>query len=154
MGRISGPLLDRFDLRIDVPAVSMRDLTTAPTGQPSRTVAARVAAARQAQDDRYRDHPEVRVNADAEGSLLLKVARPDPKGQAILNAATDRLGLSARGYHRTMRTARTIADLDGSDAVTADHVAEAVSYRLAQPGDASPRVTPMPSRKSEIRLSA
>ena len=130
MGRISGPLLDRFDLRVEVPPVGLADLDLPASGEASRDVAARVARARHAQAVRYAGHGDLRVNADAEGALLEQVAAPDAEGRALLTRAADRLGLSARGYHRLLRVARTIADLDGVDAVGAPHMAEAISFRL------------------------
>lgn len=130
MGRISGPLLDRFDLRVEVPPVRLADLDLPASGEASRDVAARVARARHAQAQRFAGHGAVRVNADAEGALLEDVASPDAEGRALLTRAADRLGLSARGYHRLLRVARTIADLDGSATVRAPHMAEAISFRL------------------------
>jgi len=130
MGRISGPLMDRFDLRVDVPPVAFTDLDLPASGDSSATIAARVAAARDIQEDRFRDAPDMRLNSDAEGEILTKVATPDEAGRALLSKVAERFGLSARGYHRVMRVARTIADLGGSDAVRREHVAEAVSYRL------------------------
>ncbi|MBK5927680.1 YifB family Mg chelatase-like AAA ATPase [Rhodobaculum claviforme] len=130
LGRISGPLMDRFDLRVEVPPVAFRDLDLPAAAEGSAAVAARVAAARARQTARFADHPLVRVNADAEGALLEAVAAPDAEGRALLTRAADRLGLTARGYHRVLRVARTIADLDGADTVRAPHVAEAASYRL------------------------
>jgi magnesium chelatase family protein len=131
LGRISGPLLDRFDLRVEVPPVAYSDLDLPQTGEASAPIAARVAQARATQADRYRDAPNARLNADAEGELLERVATPDDAGRALLGKVAEHFGLSARGYHRVMRVARTIADLDGSDAVRQPHVAEAVSYRLS-----------------------
>lgn len=130
LGRISGPLLDRFDLRFDVPAVDWRDLAKVSTGENSATVAARVAAARDVQTQRYASTPYIRTNSDATGPVLTAVAQPDSEGQALLSRAADRLGLTARGYHRVLRTARTIADLAGAEAVRAPHLAEALSFRL------------------------
>ncbi len=131
LGRISGPLMDRFDLRIEVPPVAYTDLDLPPSGDTSATVAARVARARDLQAARYAGHPDTRVNSDAEGTLLESVATPDAEGRALLSKVAERFGLSARGYHRVLRVARTIADLDGSTDVRQPHVAEAVSYRLA-----------------------
>jgi magnesium chelatase family protein len=132
LGRLSGPLLDRFDLRLDVPAVSWADLDLPATGESSATVAARVEAARAVQAARYAGHPSARTNADAEGALLEAVATPDAEGRALLLRAAERFGLSARGYHRVLRVARTIADLAGSKDVRQPHVAEAISYRLGK----------------------
>ncbi|KZY48385.1 AAA family ATPase, partial [Roseovarius sp. HI0049] len=115
MGRISGPLMDRFDLRIEVPPVAYSDLDLPASGEPSATVAARVAAARDLQTARFRDHPGMRLNADAEGEMLTEIATPDTEGRELLTKVADRFGLSARGYHRVLRVARTIADLDGAD---------------------------------------
>lgn len=131
LGRISGPLMDRFDLRIEVPPVAYTDLDLPASGDTSATVAMRVALARDRQARRFADHPGTRVNADAEGSLLEEIAAPDAEGRALLVKVAERFGLSARGYHRVLRVARTIADLEGAATVRQPHVAEAVSYRLA-----------------------
>ncbi|MGB8812944.1 MAG: YifB family Mg chelatase-like AAA ATPase [Paracoccaceae bacterium] len=131
LGRISGPLMDRFDLRIEVPPVAYTDLDLPASGDTSATVALRVAAARNRQTARFANHPNTRVNADAEGVLLEQIAAPDPEGRALLVRVAERFGLSARGYHRVLRVARTIADLEGSNDVRQPHIAEAVSYRLA-----------------------
>ena len=130
LGRISGPLMDRFDLRIVVPPVAFTDLDLPASGDSSATVAARVAAARARQAERFCDHPGLRTNADAEGQLLEEIATPDKESRALLLRASDRFGLSARGYHRILRVARTIADLAGDDTLRRPHVAEALSYRL------------------------
>ncbi|MDJ0629305.1 MAG: YifB family Mg chelatase-like AAA ATPase [Rhodobacter sp.] len=136
LGRISGPLMDRFDLRIEVPPVAFADLDLPDGGESSAQVAARVDAARQVQTGRYADQPQVRVNADAEGKTLAAVATPDGEGRELLTRAAERFGLSARGYHRVLRVARTIADLERSDTVRKHHVAEAVSYRLVEAREA------------------
>ena len=131
LGRISGPLMDRFDLRVEVPPVSYTDLDLPASGETSAIVAARVLAARIVQTHRFRDHPDARVNADLEGALLEQVATPDAEGKALIARVAERFGLSARGYHRVLRVARTIADLAGEAEVRQPHVAEAVSFRLA-----------------------
>lgn len=136
LGRISGPLMDRFDLRVEVPPVAFTDLDLPASGDSSAAVAARVQAARARQIARFSDHPRVRVNADMEGHLLDEVAAPDAEGRALLNRVAERFGLSARGYHRVMRVARTIADLDGASGVRLPHIAEAVSFRLVAGGKA------------------
>ncbi len=130
LGRISGPLMDRFDLRIEVPPVSMEDLDMPAAGDGSGDVAARVAAARALQADRFAGRPGTRVNADAEGAALEEIATPDAEGRALLTRAADRFGLSARGYHRVLRVARTVADLDGAGSIRAPHIAEAIGYRI------------------------
>ena len=131
--RISGPLLDRIDLHIEVPAVSPADLGLPPSAETSAEVARRVAAARERQTKRYAALPQdrrIRTNAEADGTLLDEVAAPEPAGRALLQRAAERLRLSARGYHRVLRVARTLADLDGARGVARQHVAEALSYRL------------------------
>ena len=130
LGRISGPLLDRFDLRVEVPPVSYRDLDLPPSGEDSAAIAARIRTARDVQTARFADMDGVGTNAHAEGRVLEDIATPDAEGQAMLGRAADRFKLSARGYHRVLRVARTIADLDHSADVRAPHVAEALSYRL------------------------
>lgn len=131
LGRISGPLMDRFDIRLDVPPVSYLDLDLPNTGDSSETVAARVKAARDMQETRYADLPHTYQNADIEGAALEEWASPDPEGAQILRQAAERFNLSARGYHRVLRVARTIADLDASPNVRRPHVAEALSFRLS-----------------------
>lgn len=130
LGRISGPLMDRFDLRVEVPPVAFTDLDLPADGERSEQIAARVAQARALQSTRYADCTGMSANADAEGRILEDVATPDPEGRALLTQVAERFGLSARGYHRVLRVARTIADLEGSKDVRKPHVAEAVSYRL------------------------
>ncbi len=131
--RISGPLLDRIDLAVDVEAVSAADLIAPATGENSATVAARVAAARERQRERYGpDGP--RTNAEADGAVLEAAAQPDEPGGALLGQAAANLRLSARGYTRVLRVARTIADLAGQARVARVHIAEALSYRSRTPG--------------------
>ncbi len=130
-GRLSGPLLDRIDLHIEVPAVTAADLILPPPTEGSREIAARVAAARERQAARYAaiGLPHIRTNADASGAVLEDVARPDAGGLTLLRDAADAMRLSARGYHRVLRVARTLADLDGAEKVGRVHLAEALSYR-------------------------
>ena len=130
LGRISGPLMDRFDLRVDVPPVAYTDLDLPPSGDTSAAVAERVAAARTRQTLRFQGHAKARVNADLEGGLLEETAAPDAEGRALLARVAERFGLYARGYHRVLRVARTIADLEASEEVRFAHIAEAVSFRL------------------------
>jgi magnesium chelatase family protein len=129
--RLSGPLLDRIDLHVEVSPVSARDLALPPPAEGSRDVALRVGAARAIQSDRYRD-TAVRTNAEADGVLLARVAAPDDAGQTLLVKAVETLKLSARGYHRVLRVARTLADLEGRAQVSRSHIAEALSYRRLQ----------------------
>ena len=134
MGRISGPLLDRFDLTLEVPPVRLADLDLPADGEPSAVIAARVAEARARQTERYEGQDGVAVNADISGTLLDEVATPDAPGKELLAQAATRLGVSARGYHRILRVARTIADLEGAAQVGRAHIAEALSFRMAWAG--------------------
>src|SRR5579863_7061031 len=130
--RLSGPLLDRIDLQIEVPSVSPADLALPPPAEDSGAIAARVAAARARQSARYSRLPAaagIRTNAQADGALLDEIATPDAAGRALLVRAAERLRLSARGYHRVLRVARTLADLEGAAAIGRAHIAEALSYR-------------------------
>ncbi|HEX3951938.1 MAG TPA: YifB family Mg chelatase-like AAA ATPase [Stellaceae bacterium] len=142
--RISGPLLDRIDLHIDVPAVSPADLSLPPAAETSTDIARRVAAARARQVKRYAGlsaDRRIRTNAEADGALLDEIAAPDAAGRVLLQRAAERLRLSARGYHRVLRVARTLADLDGASDIARRHIAEALSYRMpigTAPSDARP----------------
>jgi len=129
--RISGPLLDRIDLHIEVPAVTAADLILPPPSEGSREIAARVARARDIQTARYAalGQAHVRTNAQASGALLEEIGRCDAAGLTLLRDAADAMQLSARGYHRVLRVARTLADLDGAEKVGRVHLAEALSYR-------------------------
>jgi magnesium chelatase family protein len=110
--------------------VAWQDLDRPAAGEASAAVAERVGAARARQARRYDGHARARLNADAEGALLEDVATPDTEGRALMARVAERFGLTARGYHRILRVARTIADLDGSEDVRLPHLAEAVGYRL------------------------
>jgi magnesium chelatase family protein len=130
--KISGPLFDRIDMHVDVPAVSPADLALPPPREGSKEVAARVAAARERQARRF-GAKGIASNAEADGQLLDEIATPDPEGRKLLADAAERFKLSARGYHRVLRVARTLADLAGSETVRRLHVAEALSYRRIAP---------------------
>lgn len=131
LGRISGPLLDRFDLRVEVPQVPVEDLAAAPSGEQSASVAARVAAARAIQRTRFEGIAGVSVNADAEGDLLDAIVEPSDEARRLVADIAARFRLSARAYHRVLRVARTIADLEASETVERRHIGEAAGYRLA-----------------------
>jgi magnesium chelatase family protein len=129
--RLSGPLLDRIDLHIEVPGVTAADLILPAPAEGSREVAARVARARDIQTARYfaMGLQDVRTNSQVSGPVLEKVARADSAGMTLLQDAADAMRLSARGYHRVLRVARTLADLEAADSVGRVHLAEALSYR-------------------------
>jgi len=122
--RISGPLLDRIDLHVEVPRVTTAEISSEDRGEPTAVVAKRVAAARELQHQR-----QARANTRLEGASVLEFARADAAAMSLLGAAMQRLALSARAYHRVLRVARTIADLAASVTVHAEHVAEAVTLR-------------------------
>lgn len=129
MNRISGPLLDRFDLQVEVTPVPLEQLAAAPAGESSEAIRERVVKARAVQTERFRDAPGVHCNAQMTARLLERFARPDAAAAARLRQAMRALDLSARAYERILKVARTIADLDGAVQVGAAHVAEAVGYR-------------------------
>ena len=130
--KVSGPLLDRIDLHVEVDPVSAADLALPPPVEGSAQVAARVAAARSLQTARLEGTGR-RSNAEIDGDLLERHATPDEPGRKLLMQAAEAMRLSARGYTRMLRVARTIADLAGSEGVGRIHVAEALSYRRVAP---------------------
>jgi magnesium chelatase family protein len=127
-GRISGPLLDRIDLHVEVPALELAELRAGP-GESTEAVAARVLEARERQARRFAEGFPTPVNAALSNDELGRHAEPDGAGRRLLDTAFERLGLSARAVHRILKVARTLADLAGSDTVRAPHVAEAIQYR-------------------------
>lgn len=132
--RISGPMLDRIDIQIDIPAVTVSDLSLPAPQEGTKEVAARVARAREIQFERYKEEGvNPALNVVISGNLLEKYATPDANGAALLTKAAEAMRLSARAYHRTLKVARTIADLDGDDNVKRVHIAEALAYRRNDP---------------------
>jgi len=128
--RISGPFMDRVDIQIDVPAVTPADIALPPSEEGSADIAVRVARARTIQINRN----DGATNAELSSRLLDDVARPDRDGQNLLIQAAETLGLTARGYHRVLRVARTLADLGESSKIHRLHIAESLSLRRARKG--------------------
>jgi magnesium chelatase family protein len=126
--RISGPLLDRIDIHIEVPALKYRDLADRGDSESSAAIAARVGQSREVQKERFKGS-KVRCNAQMTARMLKKFCEPDAAGNRMLEVVTDRLGLSARSYSRILKVARTIADLEGSEAIREHHISEAIQYR-------------------------
>ena len=128
--KISGPLLDRMDITIEVQDVPTLDMLDSAEGEASEVIAARVAAARNRQIERYKSEGlSIRTNAELSGEQIIKSVALDTKARELMERATNQMQLSMRGYHRVLKVARTIADLENSDAVLHQHVAEAISYR-------------------------
>ena len=150
--RISGPLLDRMDIQIELPAVRASDLTLPPPKEGSADIAARVLAARLRQRARFAalGLTNLRTNAEADGGLLEEIARPDEPG-LLLREAADAMALSARGYHRVLRVARTLADLDAKDRPSRLHIAEALSYRRETRRHSRPGSLITPRRRMPLR---
>ncbi|MDJ0921997.1 MAG: YifB family Mg chelatase-like AAA ATPase [Henriciella sp.] len=137
--RLSGPFMDRIDLFYDTPAVTAMDLTLPPPAEGSAEAAARVERAREIQAERFADAEPTQarpINADGAGERFDRAAAPDDPGQALIADVATKFGLSARAYHRVLKVARTIADLEGVEAVRRVHVAEALSYRRRAPSQA------------------
>ena len=145
-GRVSGPLLDRMDLQVEVPPVTAADLALPAPAEGTREAAARVHAARAAQEDRAAELrlPGAELNARTDGAALERVATPDEGGRALLSRAAEAHGLTARGWTRTLRLARTVADLEGSVGVRRIHVAEALIHR--RPPSPAPEPASAPGR--------
>jgi magnesium chelatase family protein len=129
LGRISGPLLDRIDLHIEVPAVKFREITSEQTGEPSAAIRARVIAARQRQQLRFKDKPKITCNARMGSRELKSYCALDETTMDLLKFAMTDMNLSARAYDRILKVARTIADLAGAEKIASEHVSEAIQYR-------------------------
>ena len=135
MNRISGPLLDRMDLHIEVPVVPFNQLSQMQPGESSATIRSRVIAARKRQEERYKDFKGIYSNAQMTERMIHQFAEPDEQSLDMLRTAMERLHLSARAYNRILKVARTIADLEGTERVQSHHIAEAIGYRNLDRGD-------------------
>ena len=134
LNRISGPLLDRIDIQIEITPVAFEEMSDTRRGESSAAIRERVVRARQIQSERYRSCPGIHCNAQMTSSLLAEYAQPDAASIALLKQAMTRLDLSARAYDRILKVARTIADLDGSPAIQAMHISESIGYRSLDRG--------------------
>jgi magnesium chelatase family protein len=128
ISRISGPLLDRVDIHVDVPALRYKELAAEYVGEGSAQVRARVNEARKLQRDRFKGH-RIFANGAMTSRHIKKYCHLDDEGQDVLKMAINELGISARAYDRILKVSRTIADLDGVEAIQANHVSEAIQYR-------------------------
>ena len=128
LSRVSGPLLDRLDLHVEVPAVNYDELSSSAVSESSADIKARVNAARRIQRERY-DGTSVRCNARLTPSTLKKFCVMDDRASMMLKAAFEKMGFSARAYDRVLKVSRTIADLDGCEVINSRHIAEAIQYR-------------------------
>ena len=129
LNKISGPLLDRIDIQIEIVPVPFEEMANNHPAEPSSEIRKRVIKARQIQDTRFADQPGIYCNAQMTSKLLAQYAQPDNKGLTLLKNAMNRLNLSARAYDRILKVSRTIADLEGSEQILSAHLAEAISYR-------------------------
>jgi magnesium chelatase family protein len=129
LGRVSGPLLDRIDLHVEVPQVQFREITSEAKGEPSAAIRERVVAARQRQLERFKAKPKITCNARMGTRELKSYCELDDSTMELLKFAMADLNLSARAYDRVLKVARTIADLAGSEKITGDHVSEAIQFR-------------------------
>ena len=129
LNRISGPLLDRIDIQVEIVPVPFDKMSDTRQGEPSEAIRQRVVAARRVQEERFKGEKGIYCNAQMTPRLMNQYAVPDADGLRLLKNAMQRLNLSARAYDRILRVARTIADLEGSPSVKSNHIAEAISYR-------------------------
>ncbi len=129
LSKISGPLLDRIDLHVEVTPVNFKELTSAAHAEKSEEIRRRVMAARSIQGMRFREKPNLHCNAQMTANMVRQVCQINAKGQALIKTAMERLGLSARAYDRILKVARTIADLAGTEEIKSEHLAEAINYR-------------------------
>ena len=129
LGRISGPLLDRIDLQIEISPLSFEEMSLNTVNEPSSAIRQRVVRARAIQEERYKDHPLIHCNAQMTSALLRKYCELDDKALIVLKNAMSKLDLSARAYDRILKVSRSIADYEGEDKITSTHIAEAIAYR-------------------------
>lgn len=135
MNKISGPLLDRIDIQCEIAPLPFSDISKAQPGEPSEPIRMRVIAARRIQEERYKDYKGIHCNAQMTERMMHRFAEPDEESLALLRLGMERLKLSARAYNRILKVARTIADLEGSEKVRSNHIAEAIGYRNLDRGD-------------------
>ena len=135
MNKISGPLLDRIDIQVEITPVPFKDISQAAQGESSSVIRERVIRARQMQEQRFKEVKGVYSNAQMSERMIHRFAEPDAEGIELLRTAMERLSLSARAYNRILKVARTIADLEQSETVKSQHLAEAISYRNLDRGD-------------------
>lgn len=129
LNKVSGPLLDRIDLHVEVTPVSFNELSSSKTSEQSDSVRGRVIKAREIQSRRFESNEGIHSNAQMSSKLLKEICVINPVGQTLLKTAMDRLNLSARAYDRILKVSRTIADLEGSEEIKPEHLAEAIQYR-------------------------
>ncbi len=129
LSRVSGPLMDRIDIQVEITPVPFEKISSTQKGEPSARIRERVIRARSIQEQRYKNNPSIHCNAQMTSALLAIHARPDAKGLAMLQMAMTKMNLSARAYDRILKVARTIADLEGSEQILPPHIAEAIGYR-------------------------
>lgn len=141
MNKISGPLLDRIDIQVEIAALPFSDISKAQPGEPSSAIRSRVISARHIQEERFKEYKGVHCNAQMSERMIHKYAEPDEKSLTLLRAAMERLKLSARAYNRILKVSRTIADLEGAEHVQSHHIAEAIGYRSLDRSDWAERGT-------------
>ena len=129
LNKVSGPLLDRIDLHVEVTPVTFDQMTETRRAEDSRTIQERVEQARQRQNERFQEFPDIHSNAMMPSQMVKDICRIDPAGITLLKTAMERLGLSARAYDRILKVSRTIADLAASEHIQLPHLAEAIQYR-------------------------
>jgi len=135
MNKISGPLLDRIDIQIEISPVPFKDISKTAPGESSKYIRERVIKARKRQEERYKNYKGIHCNAQMSERMIHQFAEPDNQGMELLRMAMERLNLSARAYNRILKVARTIADLEDYDNVQPQHLGEAISYRNLDRGD-------------------